>query len=122
MSYACYCDFDPAECYQQKTVTARKQHRCTECDGPINSGESYDRATMLFEGHWLTCRTCQHCLPMAEWVMRNCGCLGHGDLWRHLEEDVWSESRHDLPPGVGFKVGRWIIGKRRRTSHLAVRP
>ncbi len=116
----CYCDFDPATLYFAKVVTARKPHRCDECGGPIVPGEQYERATMLADGHWDVFATCCACLPMADWVVRNCGCRLHGDLWRHLEDDVWRQSRFELPAGVAFKVGRWIIGNRRRTGRLAV--
>ncbi len=120
MSISCYCDFDPATLYFAEVVTARKPHRCDECTMLIAPGERYERAKMLADGHWSVFATCADCLPMAEWVSRNCGCRLHGDLWRHLEEDTWGEYRHELPAGVAFKVGRWIIGKRRRTGRTAV--
>lgn len=110
-----YCDVgDMAEFYAAGVRRARKPYRCDECDGPINPGERYERAFMIHEGDPMTDRTCAACLPMAQWVMRNCGCRIHGDLWRHLGEDVFGDMRGDLPPGVHFKVGRWLVEYRRR--------
>lgn len=116
----CYCDFDPATVYSARVVTARKPHRCDECDGLIEPGESYERASLLSDGKWDAYSTCAACLPMADWVMRNCGCRLHGDLWRHLAEDTWREYRYELPAGVAFKVGRWIVGVERRTGRQLV--
>lgn len=109
-----YCDFgDYAEFYKSKTQQSRKQRECDECGGPIEVGEEYERAFMVYESIPETFLTCCRCLPMADWVLRNCGCRMHADLWRHLEEDVFQEMRSDLAPGVRFKVGRWLVMRRR---------
>ena len=43
------------------TPTARKQHRCSSCRGPINVGEKYSRATLIYDEaiyDWLDCPAC----------------------------------------------------------------
>lgn len=109
-----YCDFgDYAEFYKSKTQRSRKPRKCDECNGTISPGENYERVFMVQEGIAETFLTCERCLPMADWVMRNCGCRMHADLWRHLEDDVFREMRGELAPGVHFKVGRWLVMRRR---------
>lgn len=110
-----YCDMgDLADFYVSDVRRARKSYRCDECGGPINPGEEYERAFMVYSREPSIFLTCAACLPMAEWVLRNCGCRIHGDLWRHLEEDVFGDMLGELPPGVHFKVGRWLVESRRR--------
>lgn len=110
-----YCDMgDLAERYWTDVRTARKERTCDECGKAISPGEQYEDARMVFEGDFSRFATCCRCLPMAEWVVRNCGCRYHCDLWRHLKEDVFSEMRGELAPGVHFRVGRWLVEARRR--------
>lgn len=116
-----YCNFgEYAEVYSASVHVSRERRTCDECNGLIEPGERYQRAWMIFEGQQDVLRTCCRCLPMAEWVVRNCGCRMHGDLWRHLEKDVFEEMRGDLAPGVHLKVGRWIVECRRwRAEQIA---
>jgi RNase P subunit RPR2 len=112
-----YCEMgDVAEVYRTNVRTARKAHRCDECHRSITPGERYEEAVGFQDGSWWRMCTCHECLPIAAWVVRNCGCRIHGDLWRHLEEDVFCEMRGELPPGVHFKVGRWLVEARRGKS------
>lgn len=112
-----YCDIDGelAEVYWAEVRTSRTVRECEECRGPILAGEKYERARMIQNGQPSVALTCARCLPMAQWVMRNCGCRLHGDLWRHLVEDVFCDMRGCLPPGVHFKVGRWLVERHRRS-------
>ena len=41
---------------------ANKVHICCECNGDIAPGERYERATLLYDGHWNTYKTCKICL------------------------------------------------------------
>jgi hypothetical protein len=53
----CYCDFEPASVYHADIHTARKRHRCCECDGIIEPGEHYEwvfgayRPMVMFRRH-----------------------------------------------------------------------
>lgn len=41
---------------------ARKAHQCSVCTGPIHPGETYERATYVYDGRvydWLTCAACE---------------------------------------------------------------
>jgi hypothetical protein len=100
--------------YRTNVRTARSTHRCDECRQAIEPGEQYEEAVGFQDGMWWRMCTCRRCLPLADWVVRNCGCRMHGDLWRHLREDVFGEMRGELAPGVHFKVGRWIVEARGR--------
>ena len=42
--------------------TARKAHCCSLCTGPISSGETYSRQTLVYDGQvydWLECSACE---------------------------------------------------------------
>jgi len=113
VSYACYCEVDEAyEVIDEKELHARKPWVCEECQGPIPVGALYLRSKGLIYGTWTTHRTCAGCLVPFRWVEEHCGCWLYGDLERHLHEDVFQEA--DLPPGVKFKVGRWLVEMSRR--------
>lgn len=110
-----YCDVgEMADFYTSKTQVSRKPRECDECGGAIRVEEEYQRAFMVYESQPSSYLTCCRCLPLADWVVRNCGCRMHADLWRHLREDVFGEMRGELAPGVHFKVGRWLVEARRR--------
>lgn len=46
---------------RRSTPTARKTHYCSLCTGPVMSGQTYTRETVVYDGHiydWLTCTPC----------------------------------------------------------------
>lgn len=44
--------------------TARKQHQCDLCHGPIQPGEKYERQVCKYDNVY-TWKTCRHCLADA---------------------------------------------------------
>lgn len=61
---ACSCDFDydmVADVHCESIRTARKEHRCIECDEIIMPGEKYHCITQLCNGHWHTFKICVPC-------------------------------------------------------------
>ena len=64
-----YCD-EPCESWEEKTVVARVQHRCSECNVLIPKGERYERATGLLSGEgWKTWRRCMVCVALQEMIV-----------------------------------------------------
>lgn len=58
----CYCDFDNAPTfYSESCHTAKKQHTCCECGSSIDPGEKYEKAVGVWEGKFLTFKTCEIC-------------------------------------------------------------
>ena len=78
----CYCDYDPAEFYHSEKRKARKQHKCDECDGVIQSGERYEHVRAKWEGDVGTYDTCARCLDLREFIMAHvpCVCWAHGNM------------------------------------------
>lgn len=52
--------------WREKKVTARKEHRCIECNATIKPGEEYGRADTLYDGQWDSMARCAACLVLAE--------------------------------------------------------
>lgn len=50
----------PDICTETNPV-ARKRHQCCECMGWIEPGERYQSVAGLWDGSWLTYRTCPDC-------------------------------------------------------------
>ena len=49
-------DFDTSS-----KVKARKLHRCCECHGAINPGDTYEKAFIVQDGDVSNFKTCQKC-------------------------------------------------------------
>ena len=90
MSMECNCvcavdDYDAPEFITQKFVTARKDHKCCECNRMIRPGERYESSS----GKWPmetginTFRTCLGCMRLRRDLCRD------GFLYGGLCEVVW---------------------------------
>lgn len=77
-------DAEPVEFYDEKMVTGRKVHQCSECDRTIAVGEPHQRKSYKFEGEFHCDRICDGCREVAgEFDLRYVG----GLLW----ESFWCE-------------------------------
>jgi hypothetical protein len=47
--------------FNRKLITARREHRCSECEHPIFKGEQYWNIRGLWEGTWDTFYICTCC-------------------------------------------------------------
>lgn len=114
---ACYCDYDPPEFCSISTSTARKQHRCYECYGPIEPGEKYESTSGKWDGCFTTFKTCALCAELKEWAQISvpCFCWTYGDLLENVR-DLVSEARADCPPGFVMEWGRRMIAIHRKRS------
>jgi len=121
MSY-CDCDYDdcdrPAFCEQFMVKSARKQHRCVECDGPILVGESYWKTV----GKWddlQTFRECVLCLDLRQWAEISMPCFC-SYIFGELHERVRDMVTDVAPkvPGFFMEYGRRMIAiRQRRAAH-----
>jgi hypothetical protein len=73
---------------REKSVTARKPHKCCECDAPIAVGERCDFATGLFDGCWTSDYRCWSCAVLAELVATKTGICPFWGLLRDAAEDA----------------------------------
>jgi hypothetical protein len=88
---SCYCDYDYAEYptfYEEKMVTARRDHRCCECLGAIAKGERYERKSGKWEGQVQTYKTCQRCLDFEAHIKAHIPCFRLCSIGDLIEEAV----------------------------------
>lgn len=52
------------ECFVVRTPKARKQHKCCECRGRIQIGETYERASGIWDGEPMRFKTCCDCAAL----------------------------------------------------------
>lgn len=85
VSCACSCegDVDGVDVYEARWRTARKRHRCCECDETIAPGQRYEYASMCFDGGWGHAKTCETCVRIRTDLCGSCFC--HGGL----REIIW---------------------------------
>ena len=96
----CSCDVDcGAEVFNHKLPKAKKQHTCCECNQSILPGQFYERDTGMFEGEWLTFKTCLACL-----AIRN-RCCPHGFYYGMLYETIMECLGYDYTdlPDYGYE-------------------
>ena len=93
-----FCDFTieadgdgMADVFRAGMVTARVAHKCTECDGPIEPGQRFERIGMKYEGRWAVDRLCSACSEISREFFDGARMLGI--LWDELEGN-WDEGAH----------------------------
>ena len=94
----------------ESTPTARKQHKCCECCGPIQPGQQYQLITGCWDGDMASFKTCPDCLAARTWATAQPEWGGDGEhlyYFGQLEEDL-SYLAPEINPGDGrrFKAYR----------------
>lgn len=65
----CYCqEGDEAAVSVEAWRTAKKPHRCCECGETIKPGERYQQVRGLWDGAWITFKTCAECVDTRQQV------------------------------------------------------
>ena len=101
----CMIDYgEGADVYVARVRKARKPHKCDECGRIVNAGEQYLYASMLYERHWSSFATCEHCQSASQWLSDNCGGYLHGGVLEDIQEH-----RHEYPQ-LRFSLLRLEIG------------
>lgn len=117
----CFTDFDDMGQWltEPTEVTARKEHRCDDCGGPIAKGERHVRGTSLFDRHVNTLRRCARCVRIAAAIYlreRAEGCSEHEShppygeysIAEYLRERrlAWDDERGEILDGALLE--KWI--------------
>ena len=103
------CSIDDGEMpqfYNETNATARKPHKCCECDRVIPTGEKYLRIEGKWDGDFLTFKQCTHCVALYRWFQVVCGGSTLSGLAYDLV-DHWDEYG-ELP------LGRLLVLMRRK--------
>lgn len=70
----CCDDYDVGTLAQQKTIKARKPHRCYECGKEIPKGAEYENYKHLIDGKFEEYHTCLSCVDLRNRLMNVDGC------------------------------------------------
>jgi hypothetical protein len=107
MSTDCYCDYDPPSFFRSHIARARKQHECYECRGPIRPGDQYEYAAGLWDGDFMTFKTCERCRDLRTWVKNNlpCFCWSYGNMRDDAAEAIEAARDHAPQETQGLKFG-----------------
>lgn len=74
----CERDMDePAGFYSSTDRVARKEHRCTECKGAIQSGQRYRLTAGKWNGRIESFKTCERCCTVWDALQELGYCISH---------------------------------------------
>jgi hypothetical protein len=79
-------DLDGPEFHFVKKPTARKPHKCGECDRDIEPGEIYERGWGIWDGCLDTHKTCLDCVSVRTAFF--CDGWLYGGIWERLHEHI----------------------------------
>jgi hypothetical protein len=79
-------DCEPCEFFEIIIRTARKFHRCSECDTGINKGEKYQRCYGKSDGEFWTFNTCMICAEIRKVFTCDEGEELGGILWERMAD------------------------------------
>ena len=99
-----YCDDMVTVIDDGRFVMARKQHKCTECNREIATGESYHTEAYRFDGGVRRHKTCAHCMVARAWLQDECG----GWVYGGIEEDMAEHASEHY----GLPVARLYVALR----------
>lgn len=81
----CDCSCEMPACSDSVMRKARKQHKCYECQRPIEPGERYEYYSGIWDGEPESYKTCRHCKIARDFHMHG-GCFCFGELRSELRE------------------------------------
>jgi hypothetical protein len=100
---------DRPEFSSDRTLTARKEHKCVECGRSIGVGERYRRSFMKQDGAVYDAKTCAHCDVACSWLVANC----NGYIYEAVIEDFQEHATPCMP------MLRIVVGARRQWKSFA---
>lgn len=85
----CDCDNESPSAYWETRPKAKKRHKCDECRGWIEPGETYLAVRGVWDGDPLSFKQCPDCLDLIEWAKKQseCLCLSFGEVHSVIIED-----------------------------------
>ena len=92
---------DHASVFNERTVTARKDHRCSECGDVIPKGTKHEHVTGCWEGRWERFRTCLLCVEIRDHFSCGEGWI-YGEVWSQLAESFFPDMTAGGTPPWSF--------------------
>jgi hypothetical protein len=72
---------DTCDVYDERRITARKDHECDACDATIAKGLTYWRIGILFDGRWEAVKRCERCQAVHVHLRVMSELHTEGELW-----------------------------------------
>lgn len=119
MDDACYCDYgEGPSLLDEKTVTAKKAHKCSECRGAILPGERYLKTWGIWEGEAHTFKRCEDCAELMKWAEAHvpCICWLYGDTHQSIMDAMYGYD--DECPGLAAEAKDKIASVRTKRRAL----
>ena len=92
----------------EKLVTARKQHRCSECRRPIQPGEQYRRIFGIWRRDAFAYKQCKECIDVFEQAIDDAVYPEEGPALGCLAEWIMhSYKKSECTPEVLAMLSRW---------------
>ena len=95
-------------------VKARKLHRCCECHGAINPGDTYEKAFIVQDGDASNFKTCQKCAEARDWLLNETDWPGDIDGEGHsyfftMLRDHLREQGREADRKYAFRAYRLVV-------------
>ena len=95
----CFYLDEYCEVWRQTTRKARKPHRCYECGGTIQPGETYEYVSYIFDhspGSYHLCNKCENVREHIKHIEEGRGCHGSEAICPvgGLRDAIWEDHDH----------------------------
>jgi hypothetical protein len=105
----CCTDVEPADVWNERHRRARKKRQCTECRGPIRTGERYLVVDCLWDGGWSHFYVCSLCEQLTAVLQADCDMTCYGQLYDELFEFDNHVAAWDAVDQVVAAHGRGLV-------------
>ena len=118
--YSSFDDIDPAGFSVQKTLAARRPHRCCECHREIKPREHYVRGAGTNDGSFWSNATCLLCDEIRNRML--CNGFMYGELWEQITEQLFRENlfRFECLDGMSVEAREKVLSAWRKWKGLEV--
>ena len=107
MDIAGTCEF-----YNEKIITARKSHKCSECGAEIKPGYKYEYVFGIWEGDKFTVKTCADCLSLRNAFF--CSGYYHENIREEIQSfinDCGGDISEKLISNLTKKAREWVCAQ-----------
>lgn len=110
----CECDSDPPSAYWETRPKAKKRHKCSECRGWIEPGETYLAVRGIWDGEAHSFKQCPECLALIAWAKEQseCICFSFGHTHSDILDDAYNACEPSYLAGAKERIAA-IRAKRR---------